>query len=308
MRVLITGAGGQLGRELVRTAPAAATVRALDRTYLDVTDAAAVQAVVGEYQPTVILNAAGYTAVDRAESDQEAAWRLNAVAPRQLAEAARTVQQCRLIHVSTDYVFDGESPRPYQPQDAPNPLSAYGKSKLEGERAVLEVLGNHSVVVRTAWVYSAHGRNFLHTMLRLMREQGVVRVVADQIGSPTATASLAVLSESIWRRRFAASSAVLGRSILVNGVPSTVIGVMPPGFRGWQSVPGACPGGGAAVGHGHAHRADAASARSDRAARRLAVDSERAVARAWSPRPIDILVRISLYERTGCGRPNRRTR
>jgi dTDP-4-dehydrorhamnose reductase len=195
VRVLITGAGGQLGRELVRTAPAAATVRALDRTYLDVTDAAAVQAVVGEYQPTVILNAAGYTAVDRAESDQEAAWRLNAVAPRQLAEAARTVQQCRLIHVSTDYVFDGESPRPYQPQDAPNPLSAYGKSKLEGERAVLEVLGNHSVVVRTAWVYSAHGRNFLHTMLRLMREQGVVRVVADQIGSPTATASLA---EMLW--------------------------------------------------------------------------------------------------------------
>jgi dTDP-4-dehydrorhamnose reductase len=195
VRVLITGAGGQLGRELVRTAPAAATVRALDRTYLDVTDAAAVQAVVGEYQPTVILNAAGYTAVDRAESDQEAAWRLNAVAPRQLAEAARTVQQCRLIHVSTDYVFDGESPRPYQPQDAPNPLSAYGKSKLEGERAVLEVLGNHSVVVRTAWVYSAHGRNFLHTMLRLMRERGVVRVVADQIGSPTATASLA---EMLW--------------------------------------------------------------------------------------------------------------
>ena len=195
MRVLITGAGGQLGRELVRTAPAAATVRALDRTYLDVTDAAAVKAVVGEYQPTVILNASGYTAVDRAESDQEAAWRLNAVAPRQLAEAARTVRQCRLIHVSTDYVFDGESPRPYQPQDAPKPLSAYGKSKLEGERAVLEVLGNHAVVVRTAWVYSAHGRNFLHTMLRLMREQGVVRVVADQIGSPTATASLA---EMLW--------------------------------------------------------------------------------------------------------------
>jgi len=195
VRVLITGAGGQLGRELVRTAPAAATVRALDRTYLDVTDAAAVQAVVGEYQPTVILNAAGYTAVDRAESDQEGAWRLNAVAPRQLAEAARTVRQCRLIHVSTDYVFDGESPRPYQPQDAPNPLSAYGKSKLEGERAVLEALGNHAVVVRTAWVYSAHGRNFLHTMLRLMREQGVVRVVADQIGSPTATASLA---EMLW--------------------------------------------------------------------------------------------------------------
>jgi len=195
VRVLITGAGGQLGRELVRTAPAAATVRALDRTYLDVTDAAAVKAVVGEYQPTVILNASGYTAVDRAESDQEAAWRLNAAAPRQLAEAARTVRQCRLIHVSTDYVFDGESPRPYQPQDAPKPLSAYGKSKLEGERAVLEVLGNHAVVVRTAWVYSAHGRNFLHTMLRLMREQGVVRVVADQIGSPTATASLA---EMLW--------------------------------------------------------------------------------------------------------------
>jgi dTDP-4-dehydrorhamnose reductase len=193
MRVLITGAAGQVGRELVRRAPAAATVQALDRSALDIRDAAAITRIVDEFKPTHILNAAAYTAVDKAESDRDAAFALNASAPRELALAAARHGACRLIHVSTDYVFDGQSTRPYLTTDATQPLNVYGASKLAGEQAVLELLPAHAAVVRTAWVYGAHGRNFVHTMLRLMRERGAVRVVADQIGTPTAAAPLADL-------------------------------------------------------------------------------------------------------------------
>jgi dTDP-4-dehydrorhamnose reductase len=193
VRVLITGAGGQVGRELVRRAPPAATIRALDRVALDVTDAAAIAHVLNSFQPTHILNAAAYTAVDKAESERDVAWKLNAIAPRELALAAGRLGNCRLIHISTDYVFDGESARPYLIGDTPHPLNVYGASKLDGERAVLEALPGQSAVVRTAWVYGVHGRNFVHTMLRLMRERGAVRVVADQIGTPTAAAPLADL-------------------------------------------------------------------------------------------------------------------
>lgn len=191
MRVLITGAGGQLGRELVRRAPAAASLRALERAALDITDAGAIAQVIEQFQPTHILNAAAYTAVDKAESERDAAWALNALAPRALALAAARLGHCRLIHISTDYVFDGASAQPYLISDTPNPLNVYGASKLDGERAVLATLPDHSAIVRTAWVYGVHGRNFVHTMLRLMRERGAVRVVADQIGTPTAAAPLA---------------------------------------------------------------------------------------------------------------------
>ncbi len=193
MRVLITGAGGQVGRELLRRAPAAATLKALDHAALDICDAAAIAQVLDDFQPTHIINAAAYTAVDKAESEREAAWALNALAPRELAQGAARLGHCRLIHISTDYVFDGASARPYLTSDTPNPLNVYGASKLDGERAVLEILPEHSAIVRTAWVYGVHGRNFVHTMLRLMRERGAVRVVADQIGTPTAAAPLADL-------------------------------------------------------------------------------------------------------------------
>ncbi len=196
MRVLITGAGGQVGRELLRAMPPQAEVRALDRADLDIGDAAAVRAAVAEFGPTVIINAAGYTGVDKAEQEHDLALRVNAEGPRLLAQAARGVNGCRLVHISTDYVFDGNSARAYQPGDAPHPLSVYGRSKLEGEQAVLAALGARAVVLRTSWVYGAHGRNFLHTMLRLMRERGAVRVVADQIGTPTSTPPLA---EALWQ-------------------------------------------------------------------------------------------------------------
>ena len=195
MRVLITGAGGQLGRELVRSAPPAAVVQAAARNDLDIGDPMAVRDAVEAFQPSLILNAAAYTTVDKAESEREQAWRINAQAPALLAAAAQRLGHCRMIQVSTDYVFSGDAARPFRPDDETGPLGVYGETKLEGERAVLQGLGSRAVVLRTAWVYGFHGKNFLHTMLRLMRERGSVRVVADQIGCPTETASLA---ETIW--------------------------------------------------------------------------------------------------------------
>jgi dTDP-4-dehydrorhamnose reductase len=191
MRVLITGSGGQVGRELVRAAPSDAELCALSRGELDISDGPAVRAMVKEFAPTLIINAAAYTAVDGAETEREQAWQINAIAPRLLAEAAAGRGNCRLIHISSDYVFSGENSRPFSTDDEPAPINEYGRSKLGGERAVLEALGAGAVIVRSSWVYSAHDRNFLHTMLRLMRERRAVRVVADQIGTPTSAASLA---------------------------------------------------------------------------------------------------------------------
>jgi dTDP-4-dehydrorhamnose reductase len=166
-------------------------LQALTRQQLNIGDADAVRAAVTSFQPELIVNTAAYTAVDQAESEAALADAVNAQGPRHLAQAARAIGRCRLLQVSTDYVFDGTSPRAYRPEDPPNPLSVYGRSKLAGEQAVLELLAERAVVLRTAWVYAAEGRNFLLTMLRLMRERGSVRVVADQHGAPTAAASVA---------------------------------------------------------------------------------------------------------------------
>ena len=193
--MLITGAGGQLGRELVRTAPPTLTVKAVNRHGLDISDETAVRRVFEEFQPTLVLNAAAYTSVDKAESERDMAWRINARGPALLADAAHECGSCRLMHISTDYVFDGDASRPYRPDDEPAPLGVYGQTKLEGEQAVLQQLGLRALVLRTAWVYGPHGKNFLHTMLRLMRERGSVRVVDDQIGCPTAIPALA---ETAW--------------------------------------------------------------------------------------------------------------
>lgn len=190
MKVLITGSNGQLGRALQTTAPATTELTAVDSQRLDIVDADAVRAFVAGLAPDLIINAAAYTAVDRAEDDEARATALNATAVRHLAIAANAVG-ARLIHVSTDFVFDGTSSRPIPPEAVPNPRSAYGRTKLAGEIAA----GSTAMVVRTAWVYGSQGHNFVRTMLRLMAERETVSVVADQIGTPTWATSLA---EALW--------------------------------------------------------------------------------------------------------------
>ena len=190
MRVLIAGAEGQIGRALAAGVPPGTEIQALGRARLDITQRAEVAERVGELRPDLVVNAAGYTAVDRAEAEPEAARAVNETGARHLAEAAADVG-ARMLHFSTDYVFDGGQARPYAPSDPPNPLNEYGRSKLAGERAVLDTLGTQVVVVRTAWVYARNGGNFLRTMLRLMAAGGQVTVVADQVGTPTSAASVA---------------------------------------------------------------------------------------------------------------------
>lgn len=189
-RVLITGAAGQLGYELQRCSPEGCVVVPADRATMDLTDAAAVRSFVSHHRPEVIINAAAYTAVDRAESEANVAESVNVAAVASLARAASDVG-ARIIHVSTDFVFGDGPAVPRGAGDATAPLSVYGRTKRDGESALFDVLGAHALVVRTAWVYSAHGNNFVRTMLRLMRERDEVRVVSDQIGSPTWANSLA---------------------------------------------------------------------------------------------------------------------
>lgn len=190
MKVLITGAHGQLGRALQATAPPAATILAADIDDLDICDAAAVSTFVGCLAPTLIINAAAYTAVDKAEGDEATALRLNGDAPANLASAARA-QGAAFAHISTDFVFNGTRSTPYPPDAAPAPLSAYGRTKLAGEAAA----GDDALIVRTSWVYAARGSNFVLTVLRLMAERDEIRVIADQIGTPTFATGIA---ETIW--------------------------------------------------------------------------------------------------------------
>jgi dTDP-4-dehydrorhamnose reductase len=192
---MITGASGQVGRALVASVPPSVEAHAFTRAQLDISDSEAVSAAVSSYQPALIINAAAYTAVDKAESEPESAEAINARGPANLARAALAVPGCRLIHISTDYVFDGTGRQAYKPTDPTNPVSVYGRTKLQGEQAVLSALRERAVVLRTAWVYGAVGKNFLLTMLRLMREHGAVRVVSDQQGTPTTAASIA---RAIW--------------------------------------------------------------------------------------------------------------
>ena len=190
MTVLITGAGGQLGRALIALAPEDTSVRGVSHEQLDIADAAAVDSVLREIRPDVLINAAGFTRVDDAETEREAAERVNATGPAVLAAACRSVGAW-LVQVSTDYVFDGEQTRPYAPGARTNPLSVYGNTKLKGELAVTRELPSQSTVVRTSWLYAAEGRNFLTTMLRLMGNRPQLNVVSDQIGAPTSAAGLA---------------------------------------------------------------------------------------------------------------------
>lgn len=194
MRVLLTGSSGQLGTALRRLAPPDFEIVAFDRAQLDVRNASHVGELVRQFQPDVLINAAAYTSVDRAESEETLAFEVNADAPRLLAEAVVTVD-ARLIHVSTDFVFAGDRPVPYGPDAETKPLSEYGRSKLAGEHAVARTLGKSGTIVRTSWLYAPHGRNFVLAMLRLLETRDSVGVVYDQVGSPTWASSVA---RAIW--------------------------------------------------------------------------------------------------------------
>ncbi|MFM0716860.1 dTDP-4-dehydrorhamnose reductase [Paraburkholderia strydomiana] len=194
--IVVTGTDGQVGGEALRALQGLGEIVALDRARLDLGDLDRVRDTMRELRPDLIVNAAAYTAVDRAETDADLAHRINADLPRVLAEEASRANAL-LMHYSTDYVFDGALDWPYVETDTPNPLNVYGETKLAGERAIAAVGGKH-LVFRTSWVYGATGRNFLLTMLRLAREgRAELSVVDDQIGAPTWSATIAALSAHI---------------------------------------------------------------------------------------------------------------
>lgn len=188
MRTVIIGTSGQLATSL-RQRPLRPSVRLLAPHQLDITNRSTTHAWLDSQTPNLVINAGAYTAVDRAESEPERAFAVNEFGPRVLAEWCSR-HHAALIHVSTDYVFDGAKSAPYVESDAPSPLGVYGASKLEGERQVRELLERH-VIVRTSWVFSAHGHNFVKTISRLARDRDELRVVSDQHGRPTAATDLA---------------------------------------------------------------------------------------------------------------------
>jgi dTDP-4-dehydrorhamnose reductase len=198
VRILLLGANGQLGTELRRSlAPLGQVVAATYDGQLDdgaceradLADPSALTALVDHVAPDLVVNAAAYTAVDRAEQEPDLAWRINAQAPGVLAQASAR-RDARFVHYSTDYIFDGRGTRPYREEDPPAPLGVYGASKLAGEEAV-HASGARHLIFRTAWVYASHSHNFLRTMLRVGAERDTLRVVADQIGTPTPAALIA---------------------------------------------------------------------------------------------------------------------
>ncbi|MCW3147637.1 dTDP-4-dehydrorhamnose reductase [Stutzerimonas stutzeri] len=198
MKILITGSQGQLSRELQLELAGEGKVLALGHHALNLADAEQIRQQVRLLRPELIINAAAYTAVDPAEREREQAFAVNAQGPGVLAEEAARLG-APLIHYSTDYVFDGSKPQPYTEQDRPHPLGIYGASKLAGEQAIQAVAGEH-LILRTSWVYSRHGRNFLLTMQRLLQERDQLSVVADEIGAPTLARSIARATGAMIRK------------------------------------------------------------------------------------------------------------
>lgn len=194
MRSLIIGCQGQLGVALTESAPDHAEIIGVDLPQIDITDTEATLRMCKQYRPAVVVNAAAYTNVDQAESKSQIAKAVNVDGPLNIAVAAQEVG-ARLLHISTDFVFDGRNSSPYKPEAITNPLSVYGQTKRDGELVVLDRLPDSAVIMRTAWLYSRTGSNFVKTMLRLMADRDELAVVADQVGTPTWAAGLA---QALW--------------------------------------------------------------------------------------------------------------
>lgn len=203
-RILLTGKNGQVGRDLLAFLPRLGEAVGFDRQQLDLSRPDEIRRVIRELRPTLIVNAAAYTAVDQAEKEESLAWAINADAPALMAEEAKRIGAV-LVHYSTDYVFDGTQNSPYQETDHTNPINAYGRTKLAGEQAIRDSGARH-LIFRTAWVYSTQGKNFLLTILRLGTQRDELRIVKDQIGAPTwsreiASATAQVLQQVLERRK-----------------------------------------------------------------------------------------------------------
>ena len=198
MKILITGQHGQVSQALQQQLHDLGELIVLGRDQLDLANPEQIRQQIRAQRPHLIINAAAHTAVDLAESEPDAAFAINAIAPGVLAEEAKALG-IPLIHYSTDYVFDGNKPAPYTEADPPNPLSIYGQSKLAGERAIAAVGGEY-LILRTSWVYSNHGKNFLLTMQRLLQEKPHMRIVADQIGAPTWAGTIAASTRALIER------------------------------------------------------------------------------------------------------------
>jgi dTDP-4-dehydrorhamnose reductase len=201
-RILLTGRNGQIGRALERILAETAVLKALGHQELDLKDTHSLRETIRAFKPHLLLNAAGYTAVDQAESEEPLVRRINADGPMAMAEEAKKIGAA-LVHYSTDYVFDGRKDQPYTEEDATNPLSAYGRTKLAGEKAI-EQIGGRYAIFRTGWVYGTRGKNFLLTILRLASEREELGIVRDQIGAPTWSRAIAEATARIvmdeWQR------------------------------------------------------------------------------------------------------------
>ena len=198
-KILLIGRVGQVGWELQRTLAPLGSVVAIDFPEIDLTDGQSIRKWIKDVRPNIVVNAAAYTAVDKAETEPELAMKINAIAPEILAEESKE-QGALLVHYSTDYVFDGTKTEPYTEEDIPNPLSVYGRSKWAGDQAIQSIDGNH-LIFRLCWVYGNRGKNFMLTIMRLAKEREELRVVCDQIGSPT------------WSRMIAESTALVLKQV-----------------------------------------------------------------------------------------------
>jgi dTDP-4-dehydrorhamnose reductase len=194
MKVLLLGSNGQLGWELQRTCPDKISITTCDYPKVNFCSSSSIKKCISLSKPDCIINAAAYTEVDKAEEERDLAHRINHDAVFEIAELCKK-GNIPLIHISTDFIFNGRNFKPYMPDDTPDPKSVYGQSKLEGEEAVLKILGNKALIIRTAWLYSSHGNNFVKTMLKLMKEKQSLNIIDEQIGTPTWAHGLAL---AIW--------------------------------------------------------------------------------------------------------------